>query len=115
MIAHFTEAATARRVVEILNYLPLKSDRAQGSFGRDWALPRVDRALGWAVEIMIETIATSLPLEAIAQKAVLPPWRMRRLFQKHLKQPPGVYYLDIRLDKARNLLRNAHTSVTEIP
>ncbi len=114
LIGHFTQPAIARRVAEILNYRPLESARAQGLFGRDWSLPRVDRQLGRCVEIMIANIEEPLPLDRIAAQAGLPLWRMRRLFAKHLKQSPGAYYQEIRLEKARNLLRNAHAQVGEI-
>ncbi len=114
LIAHFSSAGLARRVAEILNYQPLESERAQGRFGQDWSLPRVDRSLARAVEVMIATLSSPVPLELVAREASLPPWRLRRLFLKHLKQPPGAYYLEMRLEKARALLHNAHASVTEI-
>ncbi len=114
LIGHFTEPAIARRVAEILNYQPLETPRARGRFGRDWSLPRVDRHLGRCVEIMIANIEEPLALRDIAAQAGLPPWRMRRLFAKYLKQSPGAYYQEIRLEKGRNLLRNAHAQVGEI-
>ncbi|MEL7013360.1 MAG: hypothetical protein AAFO72_08770, partial [Pseudomonadota bacterium] len=45
LIAHFGSGQLARRVAEILNYNALSSNRAEGSFGDDWSIPRIDRTL----------------------------------------------------------------------
>ncbi len=114
IIERYGSRRVARRVAEILNYRPLESDRASGMFGPDWSILRLDRTLGRAIGIMHESVATPLPIREIGERAGLPPWRLRRLFHKHTGMSPQEYYLEIRLDQARNLLRNSSEKVGTI-
>ena len=114
LISHFTSPKLARRIAEILNYRRLETEQAQGSFGRDWSIARINRDLARAVEIMIANIDTTLSVASVADRANLPPWRMRRLFLKYLRMTPSAYYRRLRLDRARAMLRNSHAPVGEI-
>ena len=40
--------------------------------------------------------------------------RFRRLFLRRFKRSPGRYYMDVRLGRARVLLRNSALSVTDV-
>ena len=55
-----------------------------------------------------------LPLAAVAALAQVPAWRMRRLFAKFLGTTPRAHYLGLRLDRARELLRNSHGPVAAV-
>ena len=55
-----------------------------------------------------------LLLATIARMANVPAWRMRRLFSKYLGANPRDYYLGLRLDRARDLLRNSHARVDAV-
>lgn len=114
LISHFEGKRLARRVAEILNYRPLESERAEGSFGVDWSIPRINRTLAKAVEMMLANTEAPLPIAEIANRLELPVWKLRRLFIRHLGEPPQTYYLELRLDRARNLLRNSHETVGKI-
>ncbi|MCW0001752.1 helix-turn-helix domain-containing protein [Pararhizobium sp. YC-54] len=114
LIAHFEGPKLSKRVAEILNYYPRESSRAEGAFGVDWSIPRLDRRLAKAVDIMLNNIENPIPLKDIAEKIGLPEWKLRRLFLRHVAQSPQAYYLDLRLDRARNLLRNSHEKVGKI-
>jgi transcriptional regulator GlxA family with amidase domain len=114
LIAHFESKRLAHRVAEILNYRPLESERAVGSFGVDWSIPRVNRTLGKAVEMMLANMELPLSIGEIANRLNWGQWKLRRLFIRHLGQSPQAYYLELRLDRARNLLRNSHERVGNI-
>ncbi len=114
LIAHFESERLARRVAEVLNYRPLETERADGGFGADWSLPRVNHTLGKAVELMQMNVETPLSIRDIASRLEWQEWRLRRLFIRYLGKSPQAYYLELRLDLARNLLRNSHESVGNI-
>ena len=114
LIAHFQAARLAARVAEVLNYRPLTTERAGGDFGRDWSIPRVDRTLAKAVEIMLANVEAPIPIRTICERLDLEDWQLRRLFQRHLNTSPQEYYLELRLDRARNLLRNSPEKVRDI-
>ena len=114
LIARFASRRLANRVAEILNYRPLDSGRADGAFGRDWSIPRLDRTLAQCVEIMLANIERPLAVSEIGTRVGVPERRLRRLFHRHVGVSPRAYYLDLRLDRARNLLRNSHEKVGTI-
>ena len=114
LIAHFESAGLAQRATEILNYRPQQSEQAQGLFGREWDVPRVNRHLARCVEMMIANLDSPRSIKDISARIGLPVWRVRRLFLRYLKQTPASYYRAIRLGKAQNMLRNSHASIGEI-
>ncbi|WP_287181472.1 helix-turn-helix domain-containing protein [Mesorhizobium sp.] len=114
LISRFEGVHLARRVAEILNYRPLETPRAGGAFGIDWSIARLDRHLARAVDLMLHNIETPVPLKEIARRIGVPEWKLRRLFIKHVSKTPQDYYLEMRLDQARNLLRNSQLRVGKI-
>ena len=114
IIERLVSSKLAWRVAEVLNYRRLETSRARGEFGRDWSLPRLDRDLAKAVEIMMANLEDPVPVTAICARVGMPNWRLRRLFRKHLNMSVQGYYLELRLDRARNLLRNSSEPVGNI-
>ncbi|MDJ1006195.1 MAG: helix-turn-helix domain-containing protein [Paracoccaceae bacterium] len=114
LIARFGDPKLARRVAQTLNYRPLEDPRASGAFGRDWSIQRLDKTLAKSVGIMSENLETPLPICEVSRRVGLPVWKLRRLFHRHLKMSPRAYYLDLRLDRARNLLRNSNEKVRTV-
>lgn len=113
MISHFRGRQLARRVAEVLYYRPLNSatDEMDALLK---PLKRISRDLSLAVDLMSENIETPVKISDLSQRLNLPVWRLRRLFLRHLGQSPQRYYLDLRLNRARNLLRNSGESVGTI-
>jgi transcriptional regulator GlxA family with amidase domain len=114
LISHFEGQRLANRVAEVLNYLPLASERAQGSFGPDWSLDRIDKRLAGAIKIMADNIEQPVTIPQIAERINLPLWKLQRLFKKYFHESPTRHYLGRRLDRARSLLRNSPASVGDI-
>lgn len=114
IIERFGSRRLARRVAEILNYRPLGSDRAYDSFGRNWTIPGLHRTLAQSIEIMLANMERPVPVREIGARVGWPAWKLRRLFHRHLCMSPQGYYLELRLDRARNLLRNSSEKVGTI-
>lgn len=114
LIAHVASPSIAGRVEKVLNYTPHAPETGQSTFDRDRALATVDRDLARCVEIMQTHLEDPLPLATVAALAQVPTWRMRRLFAKFLGTTPRTHYLGLRLDRARDLLRNSHARVDAV-
>src|SRR5690606_25411969 len=50
----------------------------------------------------------------LAERVSVTPRQLERLFRLHLKETPSNFYLGLRLDKARQLLRQTGMSVLEV-
>ena len=67
-----------------------------------------------AVKVMENNIAEPVPLGRLAASAGISPRQLNRLFRDRLGRSTMQYYRQLRLDKARNLLKNSPLSLTEI-
>ena len=67
-----------------------------------------------AVRIMSEHIEEPIPPSEIAAEIGISTRQMERLFGRHMNCSPKKYYVDMRLQKARNLLLQTEKPVTEI-
>ena len=72
--------------------------------------PKLLASIGY-MEVYIEQ---TLPLEKLARSVGLSLRQLERLFKTHLKTTPGKYYLNLRLERARQFLRQTTLSVTEV-
>jgi AraC family carnitine catabolism transcriptional activator len=52
--------------------------------------------------------------QALAELVKVTPRQLERLFRQHLNETPSSFYLALRLDKARHLLRQSDLSVLEV-
>ncbi|KRS13700.1 AraC family transcriptional regulator [Roseovarius atlanticus] len=75
---------------------------------------RGNRRLTQAIEIMRGNIEDPLKLGELAAMVGVSVRQLERLFMAFLNTSPSRYYLEIRLEKARNLLRQTEMSITEI-
>ena len=70
--------------------------------------------LSLALQIMQNNVEDPLSSDDIAVVTGLSSRQLERLFAKHLGQSPKRYYLRLRLERARELLRQTQMSITEI-
>lgn len=70
--------------------------------------------LGIALQIMENNLEDPLRPDEVAQLIELSTRQLERLFAKHLGMSPKRHYLQLRLEKARGLLRQTSLSVTDI-
>lgn len=67
-----------------------------------------------AVELMEANIKEPIGQEELADYVGLSRRQLQRLFQRHLLCPPSRYYLQLRLQRARELLQQTNLSLVEI-
>lgn len=67
-----------------------------------------------AGRLMRESLAAPLTVTALADRVGVSPRQLERLFQRHLAVGPAEFYAGLRLDRAQELLRLTHLSVTEV-
>lgn len=67
-----------------------------------------------AMQIMENNLEDPLRPDEIAEVVALSTRQLERLFAKYLSTSPKRYYLHLRLEKARNLLRQTDLSVTDV-
>jgi transcriptional regulator GlxA family with amidase domain len=108
LIAQYADPALSRRVAAVLTH-PAATPPPQA------AMPaRLDRHLAAAVETMQANLRDPLAISVIAARAGVPGWQLTRLFRRHLQATPSRYYLNLRLARARDMLRNSQLRVGEI-
>jgi transcriptional regulator GlxA family with amidase domain len=114
LIAYCEDKKLSKAVADALNYRPLTTSLAQIEVGQDWSVARLDRQLAQAVEIMHDTLDTPLSISDLSERTGLKVWQLRRKFQKFFGETPARYYLNLRLENARALLKNSPASVGHI-
>ncbi|WP_245601070.1 GlxA family transcriptional regulator [Marinobacterium jannaschii] len=67
-----------------------------------------------AVELMEANLEEPLSSDDLAQLAGVSRRHLERLFKKHLQTVPSQHYLELRLEKARHLLRNSDHPILEV-
>ena len=72
------------------------------------------RAMLDAIEAMENNVAEPLTLSELARFSGVSPRHLNRLFRDEVGRTTMAFYRDLRLEKARNLLRNSPLPMTEI-
>jgi len=70
--------------------------------------------LAEVIRLMEEALADPLALSEIANRVSLSTRQVERLFQRQLGQTPGRFYLELRMARARNLLRETAQPIRSI-
>ncbi len=66
------------------------------------------------IELMEANIAEPLSLSEISDVTGISRRHVERLFRQHLGRSPARYYLDVRLERARRLLRHSNLPIVEV-
>ncbi|WP_205944717.1 GlxA family transcriptional regulator [Pelagibius litoralis] len=74
----------------------------------------VNEKLKLAVRLMEQNLEMPLSTHELADAAGISARQLERLFGKHLHASPKQYYIELRLNRARNLLMQTDASVTEV-
>ena len=67
-----------------------------------------------AIELMENHLADPLTLNQLAELNTISKRQLNRIFKKYFDKGTMEYYRELRLDKAKNLLRNSSLSIAEI-
>ncbi|WP_397542831.1 helix-turn-helix domain-containing protein [Roseovarius salis] len=114
LIAGHHGAPFARRVSDWFMHTEARPSAGPQRAGLVDRVGVTDAAILDAVEAMEARVAEPLTLSQLASAAGISPRQLNRLFNTRLGRSAMRYYRDLRLDKARNLLRNSPLSLTEI-
>ena len=72
------------------------------------------RKLALALQIMEHNIEDPVTPDELAEKVAISNRQLERLFAQHIGLSPKRYYLRLRLERARDLLRQTDLSVTDV-
>ena len=116
----FRQASGAARDILLRVVAPPKDARASSEVGRnarllellavlhrnyDWG-PSVEDPMRRAEAWLHESLAAPVRLEDIARVAHLSPFHFARLFKRRFGHPPMTYLRNLRMQRARNLMRD---------
>lgn len=104
----------ARRVAQGLSFQIPPSEVTAEPDSLPGGLAGIDRRLARLVVIMQARLEAPLSIAEICRRANVEGSTARRLFHRHLRQSPSHYYLGLRLERARTLLRYSHLGIAEI-
>jgi transcriptional regulator GlxA family with amidase domain len=88
--------------------------RDEGRRGAELARPGMSPKLAEAVALMEANIGEPLTTEDIARLVGVSRRQLERLFRQHLDALPARWYLELRLERARRLLRESGQSILQI-
>jgi AraC family transcriptional regulator, glycine betaine-responsive activator len=67
-----------------------------------------------AAQLMEDNIETPRPLNRLCSELGISGRQLQRLFQQYLKTKPAQYYINLRLQRARDLLQQANMSILDV-
>lgn len=114
LIAEHHGSDLARRASDWLLHTEIRPAGGPQRAGRVERYRTTDRSVLNAIEAMENHIADPLELAQLARISGVGARQLNRLFREKLGRSTMRFYLDLRLDKARNLLLNSALPITEI-
>ena len=109
LIGHFTDQRLSQRVAQILTY-----DPPPAGWHRQPIPASLPQELRDAVALMEANLTHCLSVSEISSKLSLPTWKLNRLFNRYLHSSPTTYYVNLRLARSRDMLRNTTLLVGDI-
>lgn len=106
--------ALARRVGEQFIHDQIRAAEEHQRMPADQRLGVRSGRLAEVVELMEANLEEPLGLDRLAQAAGLSKRQLSRLFRTHLREPPLRHYLNLRLERARQLLQQTRMPVFEV-
>ncbi|MBN8630648.1 MAG: GlxA family transcriptional regulator [Rhodobacterales bacterium] len=101
-------------VAEQLVCSGMRDGKSMQRFSAQFRLGIRNPLLGKAIALMTDNIETPMSAAWIAEELDISCRQLERIFSKHLDLAPMRYWLELRLDRARNLLLQSEASVSEI-
>jgi transcriptional regulator GlxA family with amidase domain len=117
MLAMVTKHFGADLAADVMDQLGIERARAQDERQRVPLAARIGGGqpkLTEAVSLMEANFEEPLPTEEIARLVGVSRRQLERLFKQHLDSLPSRYYLEMRLTRARQLLRETSQSILQI-
>ena len=104
----------ALKVAEQVIVKEIRSEREHQRSELPFRLGIRHRAIVRAVEVMEENLETPVSLVEIARRIDVSVRHLERLFRRHMDCTPRAYYLQLRLHRARTLLKGTSMPVLEV-
>ncbi|MBX3598641.1 MAG: GlxA family transcriptional regulator [Rhizobiaceae bacterium] len=104
----------ANQVANQFNYERVRSATDRQRLGPERDLTGKSEKLKRIVELMADTLDEPLSAVQLAKSAGLSVRQVERLFLRHLNMTPGKYYTRLRLERARELLRQTNMPILDI-
>lgn len=114
LIARHHATTVATSVAEQFLHSEIRDAGAGQRMAGDRRLGVHDPALARIIATMRDNLAFPLSLAELAVRCGVSRRRLQRLFDRHVGAPPKRYYLRLRLERARELLRHGELPVHEI-
>lgn len=114
LIGQHHSGTVAADVADQFLHTEIRSARAHQRMAADTRVGASDPDLVRVTETMEAHLEHPLDVDALASACDLSRRRLERLFRRHLCEPPQRYYLRLRLERARHLLRYGGLPVNEI-
>ncbi|MFC3613793.1 GlxA family transcriptional regulator [Lutimaribacter marinistellae] len=109
LIGHYATQRLAGRVAKILTY-----DPPTEGWMPQVIPPSAPKEVRDAVAIMHANLSTRITVSEIANRVGNPVWKLGRQFTRYLHCSPTTYFVQLRLAKARDMLRNTTLAVGDI-
>jgi len=117
LMAWLASIGEGELAAEVAEWLLLERTRSQDTLQRVPLQTRLGNSqpkLTEAVTLMEANLEEPLSSDELASLVGLSRRHLERLFKKHLHQVPSKFYLQLRLDRARQLLRDTDLSIVEV-
>ena len=114
LIADRHGADLARGVANQFHHERIRDEREEQRGGRLEVLAQFPEKVRQAIGLMQRHIENPLPLPDIGRRIVLSPRQLERLFLRHTGMSPLRFYMQLRVERARELLLYSDRPVIEI-
>jgi transcriptional regulator GlxA family with amidase domain len=114
LIADRHGADLARGVANQFHHERIRDEQEEQRGGRLLVLARLPDKLRQAIGLMQRHIDSPLPLPEIGRRVVLSPRQLERLFLRHTGMSPLRFYMQLRVERARELLIYSDRPVIEV-
>jgi AraC family transcriptional regulator, glycine betaine-responsive activator len=104
----------ANEVANQMQHERIRSGTDRQRVGRERDLSGRSEKLRKVVELMADNLETPMTAGQLAKAVKLSVRQVERLFLKHLNMTPGRYYMGLRLERARELLRQTNQPILEV-
>ena len=107
-------AEITNKVANNFQYERIRSHEDRQRVGREPDLTGKSEKLRRLTELMADNVEEPLSAGQLAAHVQLSVRQVERLFLKHLSSTPGRYYMTLRLERARQLLRQTNIPILEV-
>jgi transcriptional regulator GlxA family with amidase domain len=114
LLSELAGGGVALRVMDALCWDRLREPGARQRAAATGVLGTQVPKLAEAIALMEANIEEPLPTDELARLVAVSRRQLERMFKQHLSTVPSRYYLDIRLQRARKLLRETRHSLLQV-